>query len=88
MQNQTNSANATNSAPLSATVEYYPKNGPVIKQQITRRPNEKNFVDAVGRFEQQHKLNPNHLIEKWYPGTQTIQLFETDNPPHTEGTCF
>lgn len=74
----------------TATVELYESgaNDPIVKETITKRDNEPNFVDAVGRFIYQHKLSPNHLIEKWYANQRTIVLIKTNNPPHTEGTCF
>ena len=88
MPNQTNNANTTNPAILTATIEYYPLNGPVITKQVTRKPGEKTFVNEVGRFIHQNKLSSNHLNEKWYPKTQKIQIFETNDAPHTEGDCF
>jgi len=80
--------NQTNPAPLCATIELTRKNGPTTTHQITRGQNEKNFVDAVGRFVQQQGLSPNHLIEKWNSNTQIIELIETDDAPRTEGTRF
>ena len=74
----------------TATVEVYESGNPnpCIKGTITKRDNEPNFVDAVGRFINQHNLSPNHLIEKWYANQRTIVLIKTNNPQHTEGTCF
>lgn len=74
----------------TANVEVYESGNPVpcIKDTITKRDNEPNFVDALGRFTKQHNLSSNHLIEKWYAEQKTIVLIKTNNPPHSEGTCF
>ena len=74
----------------TAIIEYYPigAQNPTISQTVTLKAGEPNFVNQVGIFIQQNKLSPNHLIEKWYPSTRTIQLFETNDPPYTVGQCF
>lgn len=72
----------------TATINLY-KDKVLIKTQTVVRPEtEPNFVNCVGRFIYQNKIDSNHLIQKWHPASSLIELFITEGNSHNEGECF
>lgn len=73
-----------------ATIELYDFGGKTLldKEVVTLKNKERNFVDSVGRFIYKHKLNPNHLLERWYKKERQIHLIKTTGNSKTSGDCF
>ena len=78
-------------APIApATIELYDYGGKQLlaSQTVVPKNNERNFIDCVGRFIYQNKLNTNHLLEKWDKKNRIIRIIKTTGNSKTSGDWF
>jgi hypothetical protein len=78
-------------APIApATIELYDYDGITLitQRSVTPKGKETNFIDCVGRFIHDQKLNTNHILEKWDEKKRLITIIKTTGKSKSSGNVF